>query len=72
MKKDNRKKVDVYKVTSNGYSFHLNDNGDCSVFCRRTERYHKNTPLQNAIREIINWANNSGFYFFQWHLEHTF
>lgn len=72
MEKDNRKKVDVYNVTSNGYSFHLKRNGDCSVFCRRDESYRRNTPLQKAISEIINWARTSGIYFFQWHLEHPF
>lgn len=72
MEKDNRKRVDVYNVTSNGYSFHLKRNGDCSVFCRRDESYRRNTPLQKAISEIINWARTSGIYFFQWHLEHPF
>jgi hypothetical protein len=72
MEKDNRKKVDVYNVTSNGYSFHLKRNGDCSVFCRKDESYRRNTPLQKAISEIIRWARTSGIYFFQWHLEHPF
>lgn len=72
MEKDNRKRVDVYNVTSNGYSFHLKRNGDCSVFCRKDESYRRNTPLQKAISEIIRWARTSGIYFFQWHLEHPF
>ena len=70
--KDNRTKVDICRVTTNGYSFRLRKNGDAAVYCRRNEGWEKNKPLQAAIHEILAWARTSNYYLFQWHLEHPF
>ena len=70
--KDQRQKVEVSRVTSNGYGFRLGKNGDAAVFCRRNENWAKNKPLQAAIHEILQWARESNYYLFQWHLEHVY
>ena len=58
--------VDYRGKTSNGYLYHINMEGEVSIYCKRGESFQKSKELRKAVHEILDSGRKAKYFIWQW------